>query len=758
MERLYSITKEELLKLYELSELNPLIKEDQEFEKWILELEKNIALGNNSNGTIFDKHYIQDEKVRIEKKEECLFINPSPFEKEKQKLSTIDKKAALLIINNRINVVVIKDMIIDNNFIFENLNARKIYFENCYFTDNFVFNLGYVNELEFLYCNISNFHIFSNTNASKIKVERSKFRSESTKFNKIISKKITLKSTNLNYKYLFFTSSFENLEYLKITNKVFNDSDIIMLDQIAPVLEKARLNIVLNDLNTFEKINPMVYFTYPFEIEEKKYRTDYEFVSNSEIYYKLTDKNERKKIIENIEEAIDSVYKNKEYKSLKSRIVFNTEIYNNIEKYNLDKNKTEFLKNTFLSLNNLEENIKLENIDEDTKNLILLEIKDLKNNLNRLDRHFDYGNISGISLDFDLIFKPLYSNYNDLKFYAKTEDYRSYALDGSVRDPKFIESSVEKMIEVLKKYKNNRIKKFDFFEILSITEMNLSFMYIFKQKRNFTFYKNISLNKKNITKINESIQSESLSYCELIKKIDLEESINNLGILLPTDKNFIFKDRINYEKIKISLEDVYGYELRQVMKYLTETEVTKTKHEKMISSCSLYKYYEVKEKLKKYKKNNRLKKFIEIYGDNEEYNIEDYELYLNNHKIYNDTQIFMQICLNILYENKEKLFNLTSKDYDKIKSFINDNYSKKYYGMNLYYYYELINYITEKYPDFINRHINTFHAEEKKDKRVFLLNHCYETRKEIIKKLVIEEFNKSRIDREEKQKILIKEK
>ena len=40
MKRIHKITKYELKKLWDLCKLNSSIKEDHEFEKWLLELEK----------------------------------------------------------------------------------------------------------------------------------------------------------------------------------------------------------------------------------------------------------------------------------------------------------------------------------------------------------------------------------------------------------------------------------------------------------------------------------------------------------------------------------------------------------------------------------------------------------------------------------------------------------------------------------------------------------------------------------------------
>ncbi|MDD3452709.1 MAG: hypothetical protein PHN42_00305 [Bacilli bacterium] len=759
MKRINNITKDELNKLYNLSKLNPMIKEDYEFEKWLLEFEKNIAIGKNLNGAIFDKHYILDDNVLILKESECLSINPLPFENDKQKMSDISKKTSLLIMNNKIGTIIIKDMIIDNNFIFDNLSAYKVKFVNCYFIDNFVFNFNFVQTLEFLYCSLPNFNIFSNINVSELIISRSKFRQDSTKFNKINAKDIIIKSTNLNYKHLFYISSFEYLENLEISNKVFNDSDIIMLDQIAPVLKKARLNIVLKDLNTFEKINPMVYFTYPFKYDEvETFNTDYEFVSNSEIRYKLTDLDERTKIIENIELSIDSVYKNKAYKNLKSREIFHEEIDNNIEKYKLDNNKDRLLELIILSLNSLEENIIKDNIDEDTKRLLLLEIKNFENNTKRLERCLMFNSFSSqLHIELDFIFKHLYNNLSDMNFFAQKENYRSVNKDGSVINPLYIDKSIERMEKVLNDFKNKKKTTFDFFDILSITELNLSFMYIFKRKRNFNFYKNITLNKKELEFITPAIKNELISGDKLLETFNINKNVKNLGIILPYCENNVFKDYMEIINLDASFEKSKLFELKQVMKYLTTKQIPKTKHEIMVSSCSLDKYRDVNENLKKYKnRTTRLSKFMEIYGNDDEYNIEDYKLYLKNYRCLNENIIYTKICLSIMYENKEKLFKLTAEDYENIKKTINDKYSYRQYNMELFYYYELINYITKNYPDFLNRYIKTYSILENEKKHVFILEHYHETRKEEMKKLVIEEFNKSRTDIEEKQKMLIK--
>lgn len=753
MERLYSITKKELLKLYELSELNSLIKEDHEFEKWLLELEKNIALGNNLNGTIFDKHYIKDDKINIVKKSGSLFINPSPFEKEKQKISTIAKKTSLLIKNNWINSIIIQDMIIDNNFIFENLNAYRIIFENCYFTDTFVFNLKKVSELEFSYCDLPNFNIFSNNNISNLLLIRSKFRQESSKFNKIKAKIIDIDGTSLNYKHLFYTSSFENLEELKINTKIFNDADIIMLNQIAPVLKKVRLNIVLKDLNTFSKINPMVYFTFKFQYDSiERFDENYNFISNSEIKYKLTDINLRNQIIENIEEAINSVYKNIAYKKFSPREILHKEIYENIEEYKINNNKDRLLENIIFSLNNLKENIINEDMDIETKEKILIEIDKMKEDPSNLERSLVFGLYGDIQFNLDSPFKYLYNNLNDMKFFAQTKNYTCVTEDGSVRNPLFVDKSVKRMEEILNNYKNKKKTNFDFFEILALTELNIPFMYIFKKNRNFNFYKNIYLNKKEIELINPAIKDERLSSDEILEILNIKENTNNLGMILPYNENDLFKDQL----LKIDIEKYYKeknfVEFRMTMKNLMERQIPKTKHEIIISKCSFDKYRQIHQTLKKYKSGNyRLSKFMEIYGNNEEYNLEDYKIYLENYNCRNDNIVYEKICLNILYENKEKLYALTPIDYEKIKMAINEKYTCRDYNMELYYYYEIINYITKSYPDFLTRHIkNCFVKEEQK--HIYLLKYM----KEDIKKRIIEEFDKSRTDYEIKQKIIIK--
>ncbi len=759
MKRINNITKDELNKLYNLSKLNPLIKEDYEFEKWLLEFEKNIAIGKNFNGTMFDKHYILDDNVLILKESECLLIHPLPFKNDKQKMSGISKKTSMLIMNNKIGTIIIKDMIIDNNFIFDNLNAYKVCFENCYFADNLVLNFNFVKTLEFLYCSLSDFNIFSNMNVSELIITRSKFRQESTKFNKINAKDIIIKSSNLNYKYLFYTSSFDYLENLEISNKVFNDSDIIMLDQIAPVLKKARLNIVLNDLNTFDKINPMVYFTYPFKYgEEKIFNTDYDFVSNSEIRYKLTDIDVRRKIIENIELAIDSVYKNKEYKNLKSREIFHEEIDNNIRKYKLDNDKNKLLELILISLNNLEENIIRENIDEETKRQLLVEIETFKKSTYRLERCLLFDSFdSQLHQEIDSIFKHLYNNLNDMKFLAQKENYRSVYEDGSVIKPLYVDKSVERMKNILAEFKNKKKTTFDFFEILLITELNLSFMYIFKKKVNFNFYKNITLNKKELEFVDQAIKNEMISGDKLLEILNIPENVNSLGIVLPFCEDSLFKDKMETINLDASFANMKLFELKQVMKYLTTRNIPKTKHEIMVSSCSLDKYIDVHESLKKYKsRSTRLSKFIEIYGNDNEYNIEDYKLYLENYRCPNYNIIYTKICLSIMYEIKEKLYKLNAEDYDNIKKTINEKYSYRHYNMELFYYYEIINYITKNYPDFLNRYIKTCSIPENEKTHVFLLNHCHETRKEEMKKLVIEEFNKSRTDIVEKKKIFMK--
>lgn len=759
MKRIYNITKEELTKLYDLCKLNPVIKEDHEFEKWLLEFEKNIAIGKNMNGTMFDRHYIFDNNVLIVKESECLSINPLPFENNKQKMSDISKKASLLVMNNKIGTILIKDMIIDNTFLFNELSAYMVEFENCYFTDNLIFHFHHVETLKFLYCNISNFNIFSNINVSELTILRSKFRQESEKFNKINAKEIIIKSTNLNYKHLFYTSSFEYLENLEISNKVFNDSDIMMLDQIAPVLKKARLNIVLKDLNTFEKINPTVYFTYPFKFdEEDKSNTDYSFVSNSDIKYKLTDLDERKKIIKKIELAIDSVYKKSTYKNLKLRELFHEEIDQNIKEYDLDNNSDQFLELTILSLNNLEENIKIENMDEETKRLLLLEIGIIKNNTNRIERWLMFHSFRNeLHVELDSIFRHLYNNLNDMKFFAQKENYRNVYEDGSVIKPLYVDKSVEKMNQVLENFKNKKKINFDFFDILSITELNLSFMYIFEKKKNFNFYKNVSVNRKELGLITPAIKNELIGGDKILETLSIPENVNKLGIVLPSCGNNVFKEQMEKMKIGDSFKELQLYKFKEVMKYLTTKQMPKTKHEIMVSGCSLSKYEHVHDTLKKYKnRNTRLSKFMEVYGNNNGYSIEDYKLYLQNYRSLHETIIYTKICLSIMYENKKKLLKLTAEDYDNLKKIIHEKYSFRHHNMELFYYYELINYVTKKYPDFLDRHLRTCPILKNEKNHLFLLDDCYVTSKEEMKKMVIEEFNKSRTDIDKKQIILIK--
>ena len=281
-------------------------------------------------------------------------------------------------------------------------------------------------------------------------------------------------------------------------------------------------------------------------------------------------------------------------------------------------------------------------------------------------------------------------------------------------------------------------------------------MYIFKTKKNFNFYKNLILNKKELEIIKPAIKNELMSGDEILEILNIPENVNNLGIILPS-RNSIFNDHMVKINLNVSFEKKKLFELKQVMKYLTTRQIPKTKHEIMVSSCSLDKYRDVNENLKKYKnRTTRLSKFMEIYGNDNEYNIEDYELYLKNYRCLNENIIYTKICLSIMYENKEKLFKLNAGDYENIKKTINDKYSYRHYNMELFYYYELINYITKNYPDFLNRYIRTYSISENEKKHIFLLENCYETRNEEMKKLVTEEFNKSRTDIEEKQKILLK--
>ena len=185
------------------------------------------------------------------------------------------------------------------------------------------------------------------------------------------------------------------------------------------------------------------------------------------------------------------------------------------------------------------------------------------------------------------------------------------------------------------------------------------------------------------------------------------------------------------------------------MEYLKTKQVPKTMHEIMVSSCSLDKYIEVNQRLKKYKKSNRYDKFIEIYGNDNKYNLDDYKLFLESRRRRIENENFMKICLDILYKNKEKLFELTSNDYANIKKNIFDNYSCIHYDMKLIYYYEIINYVTKSYPGFLSRYIETYENYEEETNQLFLL--CY---RDDLNKMIIEEFNKSRVDTKAKSKIL----
>lgn len=783
MERSFDLTKEELDKILSLYNINSIIKEDYNFEKWLLELEKNIAIGNNFNGVLFDKHYMLDDKVLIEKTEELhdsLMINPLPFEKEKLKISTVSKKASLFSLNdNKLSVLCIQDMIIDDTSLIANYKPTKVLFINCFFTDNVSLGSNYISELEFQYCSLPSFNILSNVDTKNIKITNSKFREDNQKFNRINAAELEIKGTNFNCKKLFYYSSFEKLRNLEISGKVFSDDDLIMLDQIAPILEKARLNITLKDLKTFDKINPLIYFEFPnnfdFSGKEIPFERNYNFVSNSTIKYRIS-KKERLETIDNIETSINSLFKKKEYRNFLPKQIFLEEIYQILNEYKIDKDDDKLKKSMLLALNKLKQNILIEDINYEVKKDILLLIE------KQMGEEIFYYHIESAAYQ---IFRPLYNNIENMTLYAKQFNYENFVskhnisplyIDGIninvdselcdelyVINPMCIDRSILRMDEALLKYKNNKIKVFDFFEVLLINNCKISFMHIFKNNKNYNFYKNLRLNRTELEYINSHIKGESIEPDQLLELIDKKDNIDQLGIALPCSVNVfdnqyyksfdykLFEKRRKRTKISNVEKGIESVSLKHLVDHINSVHSRKTEHEKMLSSCNQSKYEEVHEKMLKYKKSIRTQKFEEIYGSSNQYNIEDYNIYLEGKRKGNYKSIYKKICLNILYENKEKLMSLTKEDYNNIKTFIFDNYNIKSqynYHMDLCIYYEVIKYVTNKYPDFLERYISSYEPDLEVCDKSLIATIGFLREKE--REALIFKINKSRTDYNQK--------
>lgn len=845
MKRKYLITKDELNSLFELCNIDSSIKDDIEFEKCLLELERNIALGSHLNGVLDGRHYLKDDKILIVLGgvkgaiySPVIRIKPLPFVEDKQKLSDASKKATFFgKINGNISLL-IEDMIIDNNslrILFDNYDIRDINFTNCYFSDNASLGSKEFTNVKFRYCSLPDFNMLSNVNVKEIEIERSTFRNKNSKFNNIKAESLAIKSSNLDYGYLFYYTTLENLKRITVDNKVFKDTDLIMLDKIAPKLRYARLNITLSDLTTFNKINPLPYFCInekTFEEEITTYKL-FDFTPNSIISYKLSNKrNDRDLLIAGINKSIGSIYKNPEYREFKPKdnfvkqnkehfelcreefinevILLNEKykdffdikditIKHNYNYYDMDlgitlsklekelsktkdtskreaitlkiekiktmlieykiiveKRTLEFEKCFLSDFDTYKENLLNEQMDDEVKKELINITNDITKILSRISFEFYTNNYCSLSH----FFLPLYNKIEDMSLYAQICNYHNRDIDGLIKNPLYVEKDVEGMYLKIEEYSNKRKTNFDFFEILSILEPSLAFEFIFKNKNSYRFYDNIRLNNKEIAMVEPAIKSESIADDKLLELVGKEKYMDYYGIQLLnsyTNSNETIEEK-TYKKF------VAAYVLRKNnsknrskctynLEYLLNYNETTTEHEEMLSSCNCDRYEEVYRNLQKYKKDSRPEKFRKIYGNNSNYNEEDYSIYLESHRKRNENFVYKKICLSILKENSTKLLNLTPNDYQNLKDFIIANYTKdkrNYYDMDLYYYYELINYVTGNYPPFLSRYISTYEAKPKQKVRIELLN---EYRKET-NEYMIEEVNKSRTDYQHKQLIL----
>lgn len=334
MKRNYEYDKKQLKILNRLCQMKILTGDKPEFRNFLLNLEKNITLGSQDVGELFRVAYIETTNIesRISlygHKDDNLSIKISPKigVETKQKLSEIVEKINIYF-NKKSTIysLDICDMIIDSDS-FAKLAAhysiKKVTFSNCYFEETSTLSNQNIENTTFKYCSLSSLNLISNFNSEEINLYRSKLRTKIIYPVKILAQKLIIEHTNFYQRDLFFKISFENLTNISIDKKVFGDSDLILLSQIAPKLKRASLSGTITDLKTLDKINlRSFYYFKPSKgdsAELQNFSGDHidkrRVEINAEINLSLKNKSElRKKIIENLEIAKNSLYINEDAK------------------------------------------------------------------------------------------------------------------------------------------------------------------------------------------------------------------------------------------------------------------------------------------------------------------------------------------------------------------------------------------------------------------------------------------------------------
>lgn len=335
MERKYKLTREEIAIVQRLNNQNIPTGDIPEFQKFFLELKRNIILGGNSQGRMFGITVIDDDLVNITlyfQFGNILSIEPRPLVDKKPKLSSVIDKL-LLQIDKRIEIteLYINDIVIDQNSLSRLIKekpALTVNFNNCYFSETVIMPVFYASLIKFSFCSLPNFNVLSKIGVIDITLDKCRIRGTKNGEININAKSLFIYSTSFHTPDLFYRLSMPNLESMVTNSATLRDADLILLKKIAPRLKSMEINATIHNLNTLRNINILDYYQHRRATEEYEVGSLNTIeVSNIErknkIQYSLKNQNDlRKKIIYLLEESITSFYLNEQFVSFFPKEIF----------------------------------------------------------------------------------------------------------------------------------------------------------------------------------------------------------------------------------------------------------------------------------------------------------------------------------------------------------------------------------------------------------------------------------------------------
>lgn len=448
MTRRYLLTREQMESITELNDKKIFTGNNKDFQKFLLELKRNISIGNNEYGELFRSLYIDDPNVDIridiyghEDGIKRITINPRANIPTRFLLGPIAKKIAVFLsLNSDIISVNISDMIIDKNaltILLENQIITKMSLENCHFESNFSLMGLNIEKLNLTYCTIPNLKLISELSAKQIVLNKCKILERKIEPLSINATNLNIMRTDFYTDDFFYKVSFRNLKSITIDKKVFKDTDLIMLERVAPLLKNVSVTATLNDLATLNQIDITKYY----KLENDSVINYSNIEANGCINFSLKNKRKiRNDLINRLTEAGNSMYhlsegpdfylkRDLEHNSYFQRAYFKqklrTKVENYIKLFGDDFNIEELLKiasNIESFPNTVEKYLKIQDKEfakfiEKNKNRSMVNAY-----TNAYDNGFKYA-VNKIVKKYYEELQKLDNEYSD-KFYEELEEYR----------------------------------------------------------------------------------------------------------------------------------------------------------------------------------------------------------------------------------------------------------------------------------------------------------------------------------------------